>query len=90
MNLVDYDDDENMLVACGIEEIYYGDERYTLEEETIGEIINFIDNLPVTALDKIKEYFFKSPFMEHIVEYKCKGCDKDNIVSINGYENFFG
>jgi hypothetical protein len=89
MDLVRHDDDESMLVASAIKEIHHDDEVYTLENETIEEILSFIDNLPITALDQIKEFFLNSPYMEHIVEYTCKGCDKNNIVSINGYENFF-
>jgi len=39
--------------------------------------------------DKIVEYLGNKPYLEHMVNFKCKGCDTDNQVSINGYEHFF-
>lgn len=77
------------LIKCTIDAIYQNEEKYTFENEPDEEVENFINSLPIEALKKLEEFYLDTPYIEHVVEYTCKGCDKENVVSINGYENFF-
>ena len=55
------------------------------------EIGNFIDSLPISAMNEIREYFDTMPLVEYVVDYKCneEGCGHENKISINGAEHFF-
>jgi hypothetical protein len=66
------------------------EETFSTEDEPIEEVISFVEGLPIEIMDKIREFFIKMPRIEHTVEFKCSSCEKDNAVSINGYEHFFG
>ena len=82
------EDDE--LVAKCIDYVVDGEETFNTKDEPIEEVISFIEDLPIDVMDEIREFFIRMPRIEHTVEFKCPSCEKDNAVSINGYEHFFG
>ena len=82
------EDDE--LVAKCIDYVVDGEETFSTKDEPIEEVISFIEDLPIETMDEIRECFIRMPRIEHTVEFKCPSCEKDNAVSINGYEHFFG
>lgn len=81
-------DDE--LVAKCIDYVVDGEETFSIKEYPIEEVTSFIEDLPLDAMEKMREFFQKMPRLEHTVEYKCPHCEKDNKININGYEHFFG
>ena len=81
-------DDE--LVAKCIDYVVDGEETFSVDEEPIEEVISFIEELPLDAMEKMRAYFQRMPRVEHLVEFKCPHCETDNRISINGYEHFFG
>ena len=81
-------DDE--LVAKCIDYVVDGEETFSIDDESIDEVNEFIEDLPIEAMDKMREFFQQMPRIEHLVEYKCPHCETDNHISINGYEHFFG
>lgn len=83
------EDEDVKLIKSTIEAVYQAGDKYTFENEPEEEVTRFIESLPLNALKKLEEFYTNAPYIEHVVEYKCKGCDTENVVSINGYENFF-
>ena len=81
--------DTEILLNC-IEYIYEGEEVIKPEEETVEEMIEFIDSLPVNILNEAAEFFTNIPTLIHTVEYTCVKCETKNKIAINGYEHFFG
>lgn len=77
------------LIRSTIEAIYKDNEKFTFDNESEEDVSNFIDSLPLDAIRKLEEFYMDAPYIEHVVDYTCKGCDTENVVSINGYENFF-
>ena len=71
--------------------VYTEEETISAEGETKEEIENFIDALPISAMNQIRDYFEKMPLVEYVVDYKCneEGCGHENKISINGAEHFF-
>jgi|TARA_R110002050_G_scaffold296197_1_gene455874 hypothetical protein len=82
------DDDAEIMRHC-IEHIVSGEETLNPADETKEEMTEFIDNLPVAVYTQIKEFFINMPRVEHLIEFKCSACEKENVVLINGYEHFF-
>lgn len=78
----------NMTVEC-ISKIYNGDE--IIEAKTVAheELLEWIENLTMEQFDKIKDFFATMPTLEHVIEFKCVKCEKDNYLGMNGYLNFF-
>lgn len=78
------------ILLNSIEYIYNGEEVIRPEEETVEEMIEFIDSLPVSALNEAAEFFQNIPTLLHKVDYTCVKCETKNEIVINGYEHFFG
>lgn len=82
------DDDTDIIIDC-IEHIVDGEETIDPKDETKEEVKEFIDNLPVAVYTQIKEFFINMPRVEHLIEFTCSACEKENVVLVNGYEHFF-
>lgn len=78
------------ILLNSIEYIYNGEESTRPEEETAEEMLEFIDSLPLSALNEAAEFFSKMPALVHNIEYKCNKCETNNKILINGYDHFFG
>ena len=81
-------DDTELLLDC-IDHIYDDEQVYAREDTSKEELLEFMENLPIETMGEIRKYYFAMPILEHIIDYKCPKCDRDNKVSINGYEHFF-
>lgn len=77
------------VIRCCTEYIYNGDEIIQSEDIAPEEFVEFIEGMPIHIKDKVVEYLGNKPYLEHMVNFKCKECETDNQVSINGYEHFF-
>ena len=78
------------ILLSSIDYIYNGEEIIKPEEETAEEMIEFIDNLSMSALDEAAQFFQKIPTLIHKINYKCTKCETENNIVINGYDHFFG
>jgi len=77
------------IVANTIETLYYGDEVIDFQGNPPDERMDWVDNLSGDQFDKIKVFFETMPQVYHNLEFKCKHCKEDNVLVIDGYENFF-
>lgn len=78
------------ILLNSINYIYNGEEIIKPEEETVEEMIEFIDGLPVSALNDAAEFFQQIPTLLHTINYTCATCETKNNIVINGYDHFFG
>jgi hypothetical protein len=88
--LIDASNEEEKIVMdvlynC-IESVYDDDEVYT--EFTREEMISFINELPIGAMEKIKEFFETMPSVEKVVKLKNKKGDIKEIT-LRGINSFF-
>lgn len=77
-----------MVIEC-VDKIFDQDEIYDAKEEGAEEVEKFINGLTSAQLKKISEFFSTTPRIKKQIDYKCSGCGKDNVVVIDGVENFF-
>lgn len=89
--LLEGDDNESIysLVAKSIKTIYDYDESIDCNDMAEVEMYQWIENLPATHFEKIREFFETMPALEHLIEFKCVECGKENYLNLNGYVNFF-
>ena len=77
------------IVANNIETLYYGEDVIDFQGNPPDERMDWIDNLSGEQFDKIKVFFETMPQLYHNLEFNCKQCKEDNVLVIDGYENFF-
>jgi hypothetical protein len=80
--------DDELILEC-VECIYSEDEVWEAKDIDYKELIEYIDNMPVNTLSKVKEFFENVPLLGHTIDFKCPKCEGQNSVNINGYEHFF-
>jgi hypothetical protein len=78
----------DLVVDC-VDKIYNGDEVYEAKEEGRQEVSNFIESLTTEQFNSIIRFFETTPRIEKVVEYTCAKCNTENVVLIDGIENFF-
>jgi hypothetical protein len=77
-----------LLVDC-IDYIYDEDRIYKPKEYTAEELAEFIDNMQQKELSKIQEFFDSSPKLIHKLDFKCKKCQYEETINLEGLQNFF-
>lgn len=77
-----------MMAAC-IEKVYQGEKLSTAGEDfTVEEAIEFINDLPVEAIDKLKEFFDTFPKIEYTINYK-NSLGNERSYTLSGISDFF-
>ena len=80
--------DVDVISKC-IVSIVTDEEETLIKDVSQEELTSFIEDLPITVMEQMREFFQSMPYVEHTVEYTCPHCEKDQRISINGYEHFF-
>lgn len=89
--LLEGDDNESvyLLVAKSIQTIYNDDEIIDCSEMSETEMYQWVENLPAIEFEKFRTFFETMPALEHLIEFTCADCGKENYLNLNGYVNFF-
>lgn len=77
------------IIARSIETIWQGDTMYASTDYTLAELIEFVENLSPSSLEKIEKFFATLPALRHSVSWQCKECNKDNKIVLEGIQSFF-
>lgn len=77
------------LTALSIETIYNDDEIIEVEDLTEEELLEWVENIPSAQFEPVRNFFTTMPVLEHLIEFKCGGCENNNYLNMNGYINFF-
>lgn len=76
-------------VARCIECIVNGDEVFDCTGKPVEEVVEFLDSLFDSQLEKIKEFFDRSPTITYKNVYECPHCQHMNEVEMRGASYFF-
>ena len=79
----------NQTVIYSIESIYDADSVYLASESTDKELIEFVDSLSHSHLEKIQEYIQNIPKLQYIAKFKCEECGHKNEIVLEGIDSFF-
>jgi hypothetical protein len=82
------DDIIELIVSC-IDYIYDDETIYHAKEQSKKELVKFVEELPRSAADKLRDFFATIPKLKQTVMYKCKHCETESAYDIEGIENFF-
>lgn len=78
----------NMAASC-IDYIYDTDNIYYAKDTPKEELVEFIENLQSRDLEKIKNFFETMPKIKKSLDFKCKKCGHEEVITIEGIESFF-
>jgi len=77
----------DMMISC-IENVVNQDQIYTLSEFSDKEVMEFVDDLPNSAIEKIKLFFERMPSVTYMAEWKTEE-GEERSVKLEGLDNFF-
>lgn len=78
------------VVAECIETIQTSEEVFSLDNSSLTDMREFVDNLTAAQFEKIQKFFGTMPAIRHTIEFNCKGCGKTNQIVLDDIVNFFG
>lgn len=78
-----------IIMSC-IDKIFDTENVYDVATQTKQELTDFIESLNKVQFEKIKDFFSGLPKLKKEVTFKCTSCGKDNDVTLEGLESFFG
>lgn len=73
-----------------IDYIYDNESVYQAKDISKKEIEDFIDNIQQKDLEKLRVFFDTMPKIKKEIEYKCKKCDYQEKIILEGIQDFFG
>ena len=76
-------------VAKCIESIVTEDEETMTQDVSPEDLTEFIEDLPIDAMNDMRNFIRSMPVIEHSIDYDCPHCGEKQFISINGYEHFF-
>ena len=65
------------------------EENITIKDEPKEEIINFINNMTNEQLEKLQSFVQDLPSLKEQVKFKCKECESDEKIELQGLQDFF-
>ena len=72
-----------------IDKVYYEDTIIDGEDFDEKAREEFIENLESTQFALLRAFFETMPAIENELKFVCKSCEKENVVYLNGYFDFF-
>jgi len=77
-----------LLTNC-IDYVYDADNIYRAKDTSREEIVEFIDSMQQKDLEKIQNFFETAPKIKHTIEFKCKKCEYEEKIPVEGLQSFF-
>lgn len=75
------------IIDC-IESVFTGDEVISARDVTREQLVEWIDSLGSTQMEKITKFFTTMPELVGNVKFKCPSCGKDHDIEIKGLYDF--
>jgi len=78
----------NFFISKCMTQIYDENQVYIVTEYTDEELKEFIDSLDVKTFEKIREFFYASPKLNYVIEYK-NSLGNDRTITLETLRDFF-
>ena len=76
-------------ILHSIEAIHTEEERVSLKDEPIEEVIEFVNNLTTGQFDRLKEFVENTPQVKLDIDYTCEEFNYKNEITLKGLQDFF-
>ena len=78
----------DVVVSC-IDYVYDADQMYYAKDTTKEELLEFVESMEQDDLEKIQIFFSTMPRITKTLDFKCKKCEYEEQVVVEGVQNFF-
>ena len=87
----DPDDVEGIFVPIArcVETIVSGEEVYDAREQSLEEVVEFIERLTEQQMESIKNFFSSIPVVSYTAKHNCPKCGHENHIYMSGVSDFF-
>ena len=89
MDTQDLDKILDIIVSC-VDYIYDADQVYYAKDATKKELMEFIENLKQTDLEKLSKFFDTLPKLKKEIHFGCSKCGYKEDIMLEGVQSFFG
>lgn len=79
----------NVIVSC-IDYIYDDEQVYYAKDTKKEELVEFIENMKQTDLEKISSFFTSLPKLKKDIHFHCDKCGYEEDITLEGVQSFFG
>lgn len=79
----------NVIVSC-IDYVYDEEQVYYAKDTKKEELVEFIENMKQTDLEKLSAFFTSLPKMKKDVHFHCNKCGYEEDITLEGVQSFFG
>jgi hypothetical protein len=79
----------NVIVSC-IDYIYDEEQVYYAKDTKKEELVEFIENMKQTDLEKLSAFFTSLPKIKKDVHFHCNKCGYEEDITLEGVQSFFG
>jgi hypothetical protein len=79
----------NVIVSC-IDFIYDDEQVYYAKDTKKEELVEFIENMKQTDLEKISSFFTSLPKLKKEIHFHCDKCNYEEDITLEGVQSFFG
>lgn len=79
----------NVIVSC-IDYIYDEDKIYYAKDTPKKEMLEFVEDMKQSDLEKISKFFDTLPKIKREVEFDCNKCGYQEKIMLEGVQSFFG
>jgi len=77
------------IFSC-IDAIYDAETIYYTKDVDKKELEEFVDGLPASVVEKIKNFFDTMPKIKETIHFKCNKCQYEEDIFVEGLDSFFG
>lgn len=88
-SITDPEEKTMKLLESSIKSIYDSENSYEADETPSSELRDFIENLTLTQLEDMNEFFESVPSVQKNIEWNCSSCGTENSYIFKGLNNFF-
>ena len=88
---VNNQDTESMfaMLASSISAVLTENERIDCKKESTESVVEFLNSMTASQLQKVVAFLEKLPALKHRVEFDCKKCGEHNDLELKGLSDFF-
>jgi len=77
-----------VIIGC-IDYIYDNDQVYYAKDTPKNELIEFVENMKQSDLEKVSKFFNTLPKIKKDLDFNCKKCGYKETISLEGMQSFF-
>ena len=77
-----------LIITC-MESVLTDEERYSLQDESYEEAVNFLESMTAEQFEKVSQFANNIPNVTKSISFSCTSCGHENEKTLKGLDDFF-